>query len=171
MARKEKAPLVNRWWEADLQDIGHAAIAAVNSIQEAQKGLLQRMYRALKAYGGRGFMSGGRFPTNMGLGGSLGQGQRQGPRDNIVYAAIATIQAQMFDMGPPGVTFLTMHGNPEQQARAKLLEQFTDGLGYQSNLDEESSDSAPGCRDDRHGLHQALARCRQHDLVNARIPR
>ena len=127
-----------RWWEADSSGISHAAIAAVNSIQEANKGQLQRMHRALKAYGGRGFMSGGRFPTNMGLGGSLGQGQRQGPRDNIVYAAVATIQSQMFDMGAPGVTFMTMHGNYEQQVRAKLLEQFTDGLAYQSNLDEET---------------------------------
>ena len=70
----------NRWWEAGKGDVTRAAIAAVNAIQESQKGFMQRMYRALKAYGGRGFMSGGRFPTNQGLGGSLGQGQRQGYR-------------------------------------------------------------------------------------------
>src|SRR5580658_1030178 len=110
-------PGSSRWWEEKGQQVNRAVIAAVNGIQDSQKGFQNRLYRSMKAYGGRGFMSGGRFPSNMGLGGSLGQGQRQGPRDNIVYAAIRSIMAQIFDLGPPGVTFATSHGDYEMQVK------------------------------------------------------
>lgn len=141
----EPSPGANRWWEADKSELNRAVIANVNGIQDATKGLQQRLQRCMKAYGGRGFMSGGRFPAQSGLGGTLGQGQRQGPRDNIVYTSVRAARAQIFDVGPPGVTFLTNHGDWEQQCRAQLLERFTDGLAYQSNLNEESVITLDDC--------------------------
>ena len=127
-----------RWWERDSKSIGKACISAVQAIQESQRGYQQRLLRSMKAFGGRGFFSGGRFPTNTGQGGALGMGQRQGPRDNIVYAVISSVMSQILDDGPPGVSFLTSHGDYELQHKAELLEQFTDGLAYQSGLNEES---------------------------------
>lgn len=141
----EEVPGSNRWWEADKSELNRTVIAAVNQIQDATKGLQQRLLRCMKAYGGRGFMSGGRFPAQSGLGGTLGQGQRQGPRDNIIYTSIRAARAQIYDVGPPGVTFMTNHGNWDQQCRAELLERFTDGLAYQSNLNEQSVIALDDC--------------------------
>jgi hypothetical protein len=138
MAETKDAQGAMRWWERDTASIGKACITAVQAIQESQRGSQQRLLRGMKAFGGRGYMSGGRFPTNTGQGGALGMGQRQGPRDNIVYAVVSAVMAQVLDDGPPGVGFLTNHGDWELQHKAELLEQFTDGLAYQSGLNDES---------------------------------
>lgn len=129
-----------RWWKykQNDQDAPRAVITAVNDIQQNTLGLQTRFLRNMRSFGGYGYMTGARFPSNTGAGGPLGQGQRTGPRDNIIYTVISTMASQLLDDGPPGVEFLTSHGNYEQQERAKMLSRYTDGLLYQCNFDDES---------------------------------
>lgn len=129
----------SQWWREDNGKAGGAVIAAVNAIQEVTLGLQTRFLRSMRAFGGNGYMSGGRFPSSVGggVGGPLGMGARSGPRDNIVYSMVTTILSQLLDDGPPGVSWLTTHGDYEMQCHAELLEQFTDGIAYMSGLDKE----------------------------------
>jgi hypothetical protein len=129
-----------RWWKypSGSGDLAKAIITALNHIQQNTLGLQTRFLRNMRSFGGYGYMTGARFPASTGAGGPLSQGQRTGPRDNIIYTVISTVCSQLLDDGPPGVAFLTSHGNYEQQHRAELLEKFTDGLLTQCNFDEES---------------------------------
>ena len=131
----------SQWWREKKGQAGGGVIAAVNAIQEVTLGLQTRFLRSMRSFGGNGYMSGGRFPSSVGggVGGPLGMGARSGPRDNIIYSMVTTVLSQLLDDGPPGVSFLTSHGNYEVQKKAELLEQFTDGIAYQSCLDEEFS--------------------------------
>jgi hypothetical protein len=129
----------HQWWREPKGKAGGAVIQAVNAIQEVTLGLQTRFLRSMRAFGGNGYMSGGRFPASVGggVGGPLGMGQRSGPRDNIIYSMVTTVLSQLLDDGPPGVCWLTTHGDYEIQQKAEMLEQFTDGIAYQSGLDAE----------------------------------
>src|SRR5258707_11533381 len=109
------------WWKygASDPDVSRAIITVVNDIQQNTLGVQTRFLRNMRSFGGYGYMTGGRFPTNTGAGGPLGQGQRTGPRDNIIYTIVSTACSQLLDDGPPGVDFVTTHGDYEQQQRAK----------------------------------------------------
>jgi hypothetical protein len=132
-------PPSRQWWREKKGQAGGAVIAAVNAIQEVTLGLQTRFLRSMRAFGGNGYMTGGRFPSSVGggVGGPLGMGARSGPRDNITYSLVSTVLSQLLDDGPFGVSFLTSHGDWEMQRKAELLEQFTDGIAYQSGLDAE----------------------------------
>jgi hypothetical protein len=127
------------WWTYGKgRPVGNAVVSAVNLVQQGTLGLQTRFLRCARLYGGYGYMSGGRFPTNTGAGGPLGQGVRAGPRDNIIYSVISTVCSQLLSDGPPTVSFVTSHGDFELQHKAILLEQFNEGLRYQVGFDEES---------------------------------
>ena len=130
----------NTWWSQYKKDphIGAAVITAVNQVQDATLGLQTRFNWAANAFGGHGYMASGRFSSA--AAGGVRAGQRNGPRDNIIYSVISTVCSQLLDDGAPGVRFLTSHGDWEIQHRAEMLEQFTDGLFYQVGFDAESSD-------------------------------
>lgn len=132
-------PPSRQWWREPKGKAGASIIAAVNAIQDVTLGLQERFLRSMRAFGGNGYMSTGRFPSGVGggVGGPLGMGARSGPRDNITYALVSTVLSQLMDDGPYGVSFLTSHGDWEMQRRAEMLEQFSDGIAYQTRLDTD----------------------------------
>lgn len=139
MAGDPKPPY--NWWASPKgAGIGESVIAAVNQVQETSLGIQTRFLRNMERFGGYGYMAAGRFSTNTAGSGQLSRGSaRAGPRDNIVYSVVSTVCSQLLDDGAPGVSFLTSHGDYALQERAKLLEQFTDGLFYQVGFDAEST--------------------------------
>jgi len=139
-------PGASNWWTLPKgQSVGRAMIGAVVHIQETTLGLQTRMLRAARLFGGYGYMSGGRFPTNIGGSGALGMGSKNGPRENLVYAVVSTVCSQVLDDGAPGVSFLTSHGDYELQHKAELLEQFCDGLFYQVGFDAVLAEVLQDC--------------------------
>jgi hypothetical protein len=134
--------LTTPWWEKDEKDLPAALVNQVTNIQGMQGGIRNRNYRAARLYGGHGFISAGRFGSSMG--GSWGVnsggyfGSYTSPRYNLIYAMVNTVLSRLISPGLPGVRILTNGAEWDMQNRAELLEQWIDGVFYQSGTENEA---------------------------------
>jgi hypothetical protein len=140
----------NQWWHKSKAQAPSAMLAQIQNVLMQQRGVQIRTLRACQLYGGYGYLTSGRFasavaPKGSTRGGVAAAQGRVGPHYNLIQAACATVQARQLSNGWPHVTALTNDGDFELQHKAALLDQFNEGLEYQTDADAEDTRTLLDC--------------------------
>jgi hypothetical protein len=133
------------WWAQSSTDIGAAVIASANKCHQNQLGVEMRNYRSALLYGGQGYLSTGRFSPSIisagavGVGpGGISAGAYASPRYNLIYSMVSTVTSRLIAPGMPAVSILSNEGDWELRHKAGLLDQYVEGLMYQTHGQEQA---------------------------------
>ncbi len=139
-----------QWWHKSKSEAAAAMLGQIENVLMQQRGVQIRTLRACQLYGGYGYLTSGRFasavaPKGSTRGGVAAAQGRVGPHYNLIQAACATIQARQLSNGWPHVTALTNDGDFDLQHKAAMLDQFNEGLEYQTDADAEDTRTLMDC--------------------------
>lgn len=137
-----KAPKVRpdqvqrRWWDAKKNDVADGIIGTVQQLERAQSGRLRQHVISARLYG------------NMAMAGSMAGAARSitsggAVKDRVTFNAIQSIVDTLTSRigeTKPRPYYLTSGGSYSQQRRAKKLNQFTEGVFYETQTYDKGLD-------------------------------